>query len=162
MATKVSICPASAFELIEKTQDMNPIEKERAAANYFSRGNMFEIGNLVPLTGSGIDIACFYFEASAKLGNPEAKNKLGVYYSKGKGGFPMNEGKALEVYKEAASGKNGSSRAKRNIAIYHAKGMGGLYQDSEMAYMLMSEVQIYSTRISYSEPEKQSYSELKT
>ncbi len=139
-AKTVPTCPTSAIELVEKTKSMNPIEKEKAAADYYSLGCKFEIGKLVPLWGTGAKVARFYFEASANLGYLEAQNKIGVYYSKGRGGLSINEEKALDAYKEA--GKNGSARARRNIAIYHAQGLGGLHQDTDIAFMLLSEVRL--------------------
>ncbi len=137
--------PRSSKELLDKTKHMNPAEKEKAAAEYLCRGNMFEVGKEVPPWSSGQSggfTARLYFEASALLGNTEAMNKMGIYHSKGKGGLPIDSEKALAKYTEAATAKNGTARAKRNLATFHARGFGGLNQDSGSAYMLLREVHI--------------------
>ncbi len=122
-------------------------DKKKAAVEYLRRGHMFEARKEVPLWGSPTEVARFYFEASAKLGNAEAMNKMGVYYSKGQGGLPLDGEKALSVYMDAASAKDGSARAKRNIATFHARGLGGLSQDSKVAFMLLNEVPIQTATL---------------
>jgi TPR repeat protein len=142
-AKTCSSCPISSDALVDKTRHMNPTEIRKTAADYLWRGNMFEVGKEVPPWNSvvsGAVIARFYFEASARLGNSEAMNKMGVYHSKGKGGLPIDGEKALAAYTEASSGKNCSARAKRNIATFHARGLGGLDHDNDMAYRLLREV----------------------
>jgi TPR repeat protein len=142
----------SVHELVDKTKHMSPKEKENTAAEYFLRGSMFEAGKEVSRWVSRTEMALIYFQASAKLGNTEAMNKIGTYYSKGKGGFPMDREKALAAYTEAS--EKGNARAKRNIATFYARGFGGLNHDGDEAYKLLKEVIIrkYARCDTYFEP----------
>ena len=94
-----------------------------------------------------------YFEASAKLGNIEAITTIGVYHSKGWGGLPIDEQKALEAYKTAATGDQGNARAKRNLATYHSRGRGGLYPDGEITYKLLAQVMRHSKTLQPTMPQ---------
>ena len=134
------VVPESAHELLEKTKNMTDSEKKQAAEDYLRIGRRFESGRETPQWGKGPDTARRYFEASAKLGNVDAMITMGVYHSKGKGGLPIDEEKALAAYKSAAAANLGSARAKRNLATYYSRGRGGLYQDGEMAYTLLAQV----------------------
>ena len=135
------IYPTSASELIKRTRHMSPAEKKETAAEYFSCGNMLESRKETQRLVNSAEIARFYFEASAKLGHVEAQNKMGIYHSKGKGGLPINDEKAVEAFTEAAHhGVDGCTQAKRNLAKCYARGLGGLYQETDKPYMLLSEV----------------------
>ena len=120
---------------------MSPAEKKETAAEYFSRGNMFESRKETQRLVNSTEIARFYFEASAKLGHVEAQNKMGIYHSKGMGGLPINDEKAVEAFTEAANhGVDGCTQAKRNLAKCNARGLGGLYHDKNKPYTLLSKV----------------------
>ncbi len=118
---------------------MNDTEKKQAAEEYLRKGRRFESGRETSQWGN-LDTARRYIEASAKLGNLDAITTIGVYHSKGLGGLPVDEEKALAAYTTASAAKQGSARAKRNLATYYSKGRGGLYHDSDSAYKLLTQV----------------------
>jgi TPR repeat protein len=131
----------SVHSLLAKTKHMDDTQKKQAAEDYLRRGRRFESGREETSKWySGTEIARCYFEASAKLGNIDAITTMGVYYSKGKGGLPIDEEKALAAYSTAAAAKHGSERAKRNLATYYSRARGGLYQDGETACKLLTQV----------------------
>ncbi len=121
---------------------MGGAEKKQAAEAYLRRGRLLESGQEKLAWGNGQVVARSYFEASAKLGNTEAITTIGVFHSKGRGGLPINEEKALEAYKAAS--KLGNARAKRNLAMYHAKGRADLHQDVKMTQSLLLQVMTLS------------------
>ena len=140
MVRQRSTFPVSVQELLAKTNGMNDTKKEQAAEEYLRKGRRFEAGT-EKSEFDNIDMARRYFEASAKLGNTDAITTMGVYHSKGLGGLPIDEDKALTAYKTvAAANKQGSARAKRNLATYYSRGCGGLYQDGDTAYLLLAQV----------------------
>jgi TPR repeat protein len=138
----VLVLPPTIKELLDKAKHMNEEEKQNLATKYFRQAQRYEAGKDVPRGGDSELFARYYYDASSKLGNAEAKNMMGVFHSKGRGGLPINEAKAFEEFEAAA--KKGLARAKRNVATYYARGRAGLGQDVEMAYMLLSEVRIGS------------------
>ncbi len=63
----------------------------------------------------------------ANAGNAQAENHLGVDYSGGYGGLPLDPAKA--VYWFAKSAKQGNASAENNLALDYETGGGGLPKD---------------------------------
>ncbi len=136
----VMVYPPPMKELMDKAKHMSEEEKQNLALKYYRQAQQYETGKNVPIGGEREVFARFYYDASSRLGNVEAMNMMCLFHSKGRGGLPINEEKALTVFKAAAD--EGHARAKRNVATYYARGLAGLYQDSAMAFMLLNEVRI--------------------
>jgi TPR repeat protein len=130
--------PPSVKDLLDKAKHMSGVEKQDMANKYYLQAQRYEARKDVPSGDSSDLFALHYYDASSRLGNLDAKNKLGVFHSKGRGGLPIDEEKALKEFKAAA--KAGHARAKRNMATYFARGRADQCQDGSTAYLLLSEV----------------------
>jgi TPR repeat protein len=130
--------PPTVKELMDKTKHMNDEEKQNMAMKYFLQAQRYEAGKEVPRGGERDVFARHYYDASSRLGNIEAMNRMGVFHSKGRGGLPINEEKAFKEFKSAADA--GLARAQRNLSTYYARGGAGQFRDCAMAYLLLNEV----------------------
>jgi hypothetical protein len=125
-------------ELVEKAQNMTGEEKQDMALKYFQQAQRYEAGKDLPPRVNHDLFAFRYYDASSRLGNLNAKNMVGVFHSKGRGGLRINEEKAFNEFKAAAEA--GHARAKRNLATYFARGCADHCPDGSMAYLLLNEV----------------------
>ncbi|MFO6298315.1 tetratricopeptide repeat protein [Rahnella selenatireducens] len=75
--------------------------------------------------------ASFYLQAT-KLGSPEAKNSLALFYAQGLGGLTINRGQALKLIIDSA--KQGYPEAQNNLAILYSDGVDELPVDNQQAY----------------------------
>jgi TPR repeat protein len=132
--------PPVVKELVDKAKHMTGEEKQNLAMKYFLQAQRHEAGKDLQLVCDSDVFALRYYDASSRLGNLRAKNKVGVFHSKGRGGLPVNEEKAFQEFKTAAEA--GLARAKRNMATYYARGCADRYPDRAIAYFLLNDVSI--------------------
>ncbi len=112
VATRIGIY-FLVYSLLHGVQLSNP-----GAADY-NRGLKFLNGT--PPANRDEVRAFIYFSQSAKAGQPEASNMLGILYQEGRG-VPQNERTALVFFQEAAI--KGSRHAQMNLARAYELGLG--------------------------------------
>lgn len=78
-------------------------------------------------------------QKAAEAGNPEAQTQVGVLYSQGLGGLPMDKKKAVMWYRKAAD--QGFPMAIWNLAFMYAKGEG-VEQNDKTAFKLFEKAAV--------------------
>ena len=125
-ASGKGVSPGDKPQAVEaRMQTMTPAERQRVVLSAARLGARYEAGRKLPLDVNAAEtwftFAARHLPALAEGGNAEAAYRLADLYAQGKGGLPIDEGKASHWFHRSAEG--GYVEGQFMVAIMYLKGI---------------------------------------